>query len=130
MVLATAILLLQFSAFPGTSNPAHPSPGPNPAAHPAKSSPDSKKAFPGVTAPADGLTTSEAVPEGVSQPPRPNEITASASLSEIYLPPPPAFRPKIEPVERTNRLWFALTAAEHGTASFDAWSTRRAVSQG
>lgn len=130
MVLATAILLLQFSAFPAASNPSHPSPTPNPAAHPAKPSPDSKKALPGVAAPADGLTAREAAPAGVSQPPHPNEITASSSLSTIYLPPPPAFRPKIEPVERTNRLWFALTAAEHGTAAFDAWSTRRAVSQG
>lgn len=52
-------------------------------------------------------------------------------MSDVYLAPPAAFRPKVEPVERNNsRLWLVLSATEHGSAGFDAWSTRRAISQG
>jgi hypothetical protein len=41
----------------------------------------------------------------------------------------PAFtRPRETPVQR--KTWYALMAVSHGAAAFDAWSTRRAVSQG
>jgi hypothetical protein len=31
---------------------------------------------------------------------------------------------------REKKLWYALSAASHGGAAFDAWSTRRAISGG
>ena len=129
MVLATAVLLLQFSAFPGASGPPRPSPKSNTAAEAAKTAPDTKKSLPVVTAPGDALKT-VAVHEDGSRRLASNEIVVNGSLSNIYLPSPPAFRPKVEPVVHASRLWFALGAAEHGAATFDAWSTRRAVSQG
>ncbi|MFI5105427.1 MAG: hypothetical protein ACHP79_10920, partial [Terriglobales bacterium] len=33
-------------------------------------------------------------------------------------------------VRRRKRIWFALSAVEHGAAAFDAWSTRRAIANG
>lgn len=41
----------------------------------------------------------------------------------------PAYtRPRETPAQR--KTWYALMAVSHGAAAFDAWSTRRAVSQG
>ncbi|HVA72061.1 MAG TPA: hypothetical protein VNF02_03030 [Candidatus Limnocylindrales bacterium] len=51
-------------------------------------------------------------------------------MSDVYLPPAPPFRPAVEPVRQSSRVWFVLSAAQHGSAAFDAWSTRRAISQG
>lgn len=131
MVLATAVLLLQFSAFPGASTGSQPSPKPPATAAAAKVASDTKKAIPMPAGPADALNgKATVVPTADSYPSSSNEILAEDSLSNIYLPPLPAFRPKIEPTERTNRLWFTLSIAEHSSAAFDAWSTRRAVSEG
>ncbi|MHB8485881.1 MAG: hypothetical protein ACYDCM_09140 [Candidatus Acidiferrales bacterium] len=92
---------------------------------------DTKKALPVPTAPADALNDkATALPTADSRASSSNEILAGDSLSNIYLPRPPAFRPTIEPTERTNRLWFTLSVAEHSSAAFDAWSTRRAISEG
>lgn len=45
------------------------------------------------------------------------------------LPAVPAFRRNLEsPAKR--RMWYALAFAGHGAAAFDAWSTRRAISNG
>jgi hypothetical protein len=33
-------------------------------------------------------------------------------------------------VRRKKRIWFTLAAAQHGAAAFDAWSTRRSLSNG
>jgi len=131
MVLATAVLLLQFSAFPGASTGSQPSPKPKATTELAKVAADTKTAIPAPVAPADALNDkATAVPVTDSHPSNSNEILAGDSLSNIYLPPPPAFRPTIEPTERTNRLWFTLSVAEHSSAAFDAWSTRRAISDG
>ena len=131
MVLATAVLLLQFSAFPGASTGSQPSPKPKATTEVAKVAPDTKKAIPAPIAPADALENKAAtLPVGDSHPSSSNEILAEESLSDIYLPAPPAFRPTIEPTERANRLWFTLSVAEHSSAAFDAWSTRRAISEG
>ena len=54
----------------------------------------------------------------------------SVPALNLYLPPPPSFRPETEPIQRPSRAWFVLMAAEHSAAGFDAWSTRNAVSQG
>lgn len=54
----------------------------------------------------------------------------SASLSGLYVPPPPQpfEAPHIE-AARTNRLWSVLAITQHGAATFDAWSTRNALTQ-
>ena len=51
-------------------------------------------------------------------------------MSNMYLPPPPAFRPPGEAPITHHRLWFLLSAAEHSSAGFDAWSTRYALTHG
>lgn len=132
MVLATAVLLLQFSTFPGASTGSQPSPKPRATAEVAKVTADTKTAIPAPMVPAGSLNdkAAAALPVADSHPSNSNEILAEDSLSNIYLPPPPAFRPTIQPTERTNRLWFTLSVAEHSAAGFDAWSTRKAVSEG
>ena len=131
MVLATAVLLLQFSAFPGASAGLPPSPKPRATAEVAKVAADTKTAIPAPVAPIGALNDKAAVPPAAdSHFPNSNETLAEDSLSNIYLPPPPAFRPTIQPTERTDRLWFTLSVAEHSAAGFDAWSTRKAVSEG
>lgn len=131
MVLVTAVLLLQFSAFPSASTGSHPSPKLPATAEVANVASDTKKAVRAPIAPADALEDkATAVPAADPHASSSNEILAEDSLSNIYLPPPPAFRPTIEPTERTNRLWFTLSVAEHSAAGFDAWSTRKAISEG
>lgn len=131
MVLATAVLLLQFSAFPGASGGSQPSPKPKATTEVAKVAADTKTAIPARATPVGALNDkAAAVPVGDTHPSHSNEIVAEDSLSNIYLPPPPAFRPTIAPTERSSRLWFTLSIAEHSAAGFDAWSTRRAISEG
>lgn len=132
MVLATAVLLLQFSALPGAfSTASQPLPKANVAPRAAKSASDLGKVIPTPVAPADAPEGKDrALPMADSHSSSSNEILAGDSLSNVYLPPPTAFRPPIEPTERTNRLWFTLSVAEHSSAAFDAWSTRKAVSEG
>lgn len=133
MVLAITILLLQFPALPAVAGAAHAPLGSSVAAKSAKSTANAKNSLPGTL---DGRfeSSSRRAAEpivGSNTPDVPEEEPISErSMANVYLPPPAAFRPKIEPVEHSDRLWFALGAAEHGSAAFDAWSTRRAVSQG
>lgn len=35
-----------------------------------------------------------------------------------------------KPSVKQQRIWWALTAAQHGAAGFDAWSTRKSISSG
>jgi hypothetical protein len=63
-----------------------------------------------------------------SDPPISWSLPLSASrafVPLVYLAP---VKPRYELPSR--RIWLALTIAEHGAATFDAWSTRRAVSSG
>lgn len=62
--------------------------------------------------------------------PAPAASTSPDATLNIYLPPPPAFRPQTETLRRPSRSFFILMATEHSAAGFDAWSTRQAVSQG
>jgi hypothetical protein len=67
------------------------------------------------------------------------EVAAAAEMIEPgYTPAQPArplagvkmsvSRPRETPTQR--RLWYALSFTGSGAATFDAWSTRRAISQG
>jgi hypothetical protein len=42
----------------------------------------------------------------------------------------PARNERYEPSARQRKMWYALTVTGSGAATFDAWSTRRAISQG
>ena len=42
----------------------------------------------------------------------------------------PNFHPEHIDAERRGHTWLALSVAQHGAATFDAWTTRRAISQG
>jgi len=51
--------------------------------------------------------------------------------SLVYTPVKPVVRPKTSEVSvNTRRTWMALTALQHGAATFDAWSTRQSVTSG
>ena len=140
MVLAVALMLFQFPGVPAASR-ASQAPSAAPAAVTSNRS----------TPRASSATTTNTVTPADSKPvadggrPSPKSVassttssvgaqpdsTAAAELYNYYLPPPPAFRPKEEPtVIPSERAWLFLGAAEHGAAGFDAWSTRRAISEG
>ncbi len=57
------------------------------------------------------------------------------SLAGIIAAPAPAtplppFKAGPNEVRKTSRMWTALTIAQHSAATYDAWSTRRALSAG
>jgi hypothetical protein len=60
--------------------------------------------------------------------------TASAPFKGMYVAvpaePTPPFKAGPPEVRRSSRSWVALTIAQHAAATFDAWSTRRAISRG
>jgi hypothetical protein len=60
--------------------------------------------------------------------------SVGAPLKGMYVAvaaePMPPFKAGPAEVRRSNRSWLALTIAQHTAATFDAWSTRRAISRG
>lgn len=56
--------------------------------------------------------------------------SAGLPLATPLQPPPPVIfeRPRMSPAQR--RAWIGLAIAGHGAATFDAWSTRRAITHG
>lgn len=57
----------------------------------------------------------------------------SQSLSTVHIPEPKPVKPiSIKPTETvpSRRSWLILTLAQHGAATFDAYSTRQAVGNG
>lgn len=83
------------------------------------------------TAPTTSASNSSALPSAPEA-----KVKTDA---ELAAEPAPAFQPG-EPIKpaahrqyetpRQKKVWFALMAAGHAGAAFDAWSTRRAVSGG
>jgi hypothetical protein len=65
-------------------------------------------------------------PESTSAPaiPPPGAVGLNAALNPDLM----ASRERLEKLRR--RDWLALTVVEHSAATFDAWSTRRAISRG
>ncbi|PYU18424.1 MAG: hypothetical protein DMG30_28100 [Acidobacteria bacterium] len=53
-------------------------------------------------------------------------VFATVGTSPIIINSPPR---KIFPDHHTRRMWLGLSIAEHSGAAFDAWTTRRALSQ-
>lgn len=59
---------------------------------------------------------------------------SDSPMGIIAAPAPPTPLPPFQGgpagVRKTGRMWTALTIAQHSAATFDAWSTRRALSAG
>jgi hypothetical protein len=87
---------------------------------------DSSRALPAAVTPR----TTTATDGGNS----PSTATPANPLAGINIPQRApvltGFRAGPDEVVRTNRPWLALSLVQHGAATFDAWSTRRAISQG
>ena len=67
---------------------------------------------------------------------QPGESEESSSLlAEVHIPtrvapPDPNYHPGHIDAERPGHTWLALSIASHGAATFDAWTTNRAIGQG
>lgn len=127
MILAVAALLLQFPAFTVVRNA--------PLSLPSQPSTELKVATPHRAVSATGAVPGPATgADGDTklnpQPVRTLTAPPTAKFSDVYVPPPPAFRPPNETPVVHHKLWFVLTSAEHGAATYDAWSTRRAIDGG
>ncbi|MGC1105134.1 MAG: hypothetical protein WA876_01210 [Candidatus Acidiferrales bacterium] len=58
------------------------------------------------------------------------ELAGTIVAPNLYPPPLPAFRPPDEPPVTHRGWWIVLSTTEHSSATFDAWSTRYALSNG
>jgi|SRR5215469_2535784 len=126
MILAAAVLLFQFPAVGAVS-----------ASHAKLNQP---KAATVAAAPSEASRTAdqpknaEAKASGDAKPTLPpvEPLTEPPSqpMSSVNLGPPPAFRPPDEAPVVHRKLWILLSATEHSSAGFDAWSTRYALSNG
>lgn len=128
MILAIAVLLFQFPAAgaaarlpqPASAQPAaqaHAASLPASASHAVNAS--DKNSAPDDHAAKPILITVD-----------PPAEFASSSMANVYLPPPPAFRPPDEAPIIHRKAWIFLSAVEHSSAGFDAWSTRYALTNG
>ena len=137
MFLAAAALLLQFPLFSAVQAPAKVDP-PVAVAQSAADSGNAKQAADNKVLTADARLASVAYEPGRLAPepvaamtpivatPAPGPV---ALVSAEPLPIVPVYAPMRDGSERwRNREWMALSIAAHGTATFDAWSTRRVLS--
>lgn len=153
MLIAVAALLLQFPVFSASqiqasekvaqtaaiaaADDSRASRGPD-----APASPDKKEILRAEKLPADaevsvaftpGRLVAEPMAPVGSEPASPVASPASPVAAEPT-PIVPIYRPVYGPPiraisdRRQNREWLALSIAAHGTAAFDAWSTRRVIS--
>lgn len=130
MILAVAALLLQFPAAGAVNVPQSQS---------GLNQPVAAAVAPAPAAPLVGAKVADpkAAEPKTSDNPKPTVASlkllaepASQPMPDVYLPPPPAFRPPNETPVTHRKLWILLSATEHSSASFDAWSTRYALSNG
>jgi hypothetical protein len=135
MFLAAAALLLQFPLFSPVQTPANVDP---PVAVSQSAADSAKQAAHDNILIADARLASVAyepgrlVPEPVAAmtpivaTPAPGPV---ALVSAEPLPIVPVYAPMRDGSKRwRNREWMALSIAAHGTATFDAWSTRHVLS--
>jgi hypothetical protein len=120
MILALAALLLQFPAIPqslnlGTLSSAAEATAPETTPRAVTHTPENADLTPESPA-VQGLILNSNLPARDSR-------TAALSLS-------PGPRSQDRPAESQRRKWLALSIAQHGAATFDAWSTRQAISTG
>jgi hypothetical protein len=125
MVLAMAVLLFQFPAIGAGSSPQRP---PDQPVVETRTSLASAASDAGKAAVTPAVTLEDHSKSNL-QPAQPLTQPAAVSMSNVYLPPP-AFRPPNEAPVMHRKWWIVLSATEHGSAGFDAWSTRYALSNG
>jgi hypothetical protein len=72
------------------------------------------------------------VPEPVALVANPQPVSGFVATPGAGSPVAPfhSSRAKIIPEMGSRRVWLGLSIASHGTAAFDAWTTRRVLSQG
>lgn len=129
MILAVAVLLFQFPVAGAAANTAQPA---NTQAvtetHAAASAAaDTSLTAPGKNSTPDdsAKTTLRTIAPSVSSP-----DFAASSIAGVYLPPSSGFRPPEEAPVTHRKSWILLSAVEHSSAGYDAWSTRYALSNG
>jgi hypothetical protein len=130
MILAVAVLLFQFPVAGAAANILQPAN--------AQAVTETHAALPaaasipvtatGKDSASDDSTKTSLRTVGPSPAPSPN--LAASSMASVYLPPPTAFRPPDEPPVTHRKTWILLSAVEHSSAGYDAWSTRYALSNG
>lgn len=128
MILAVAVLLFQFPVAGAAAN--------TPLPANAQAIAETHVAVP--VAASGSVSTSgknSASDDSVKTSPRPVAPSASSpdlaasSIAGVHLPPP-AFRPPDEAPIIHKKSWILLSAVEHSSAGYDAWSTRYALSNG
>jgi hypothetical protein len=130
MILTMAVLLFQFPVTAIAANSRL-----QPSSRPAVQSVASVVA-PSTSKSATALPVAAAASSDDSKSNQPIQLPIEplwpATSESLYLPPspPPDFRPFNEMTILQPKWWFLLGAAEHSSATFDAWSTRRALSAG
>jgi hypothetical protein len=122
MILAIAVALLQIRAIPQTKT----------ASVSAYTAETALSAAPdtGAAASSDGANVATSAPPFESLTPAalyqgPSLSGRSAFADPAALSPLPDRHRKLQ-----RREWLALSTAQHGAATFDAWSTRRVISSG
>lgn len=125
MILAMAVLLFQFPAAGVAANAPQP---------PKEHQISQAHAAPVTTSPsASGSASDKSSASDDHVALRTVALPAEFSespMTDLYMPPPPAFRPPDEAPITHRESWIFLSALEHSSAGFDAWSTRRALSSG
>jgi hypothetical protein len=82
----------------------------------------------------DGKTTDATKTTAMNQPGAAAEESSSL-LAEVHIPTrvepaDPNYHPAHIDAERPGHTWLVLSVASHGAATFDAWTTNRAIGQG
>ena len=83
-----------------------------------------------VTASSDGLSSSLQISQATGDPALLPVATLASPAQPIMAVSTPSLPDKPKPSVKQQRVWWALTVAQHGAATFDAWSTRKALTSG
>jgi hypothetical protein len=79
-------------------------------------------------APEGGMSSSSQISNHLSEPPLLSAKNINPVVQPLVAVSNPTFPHK--PSARQRRAWWVLTVAQHGAATFDAWSTRKSLASG
>lgn len=132
MILAMAMLLFQFPAATAPANSRQPLMAESSVSPSANAIEDAKPAKSVEMAASSPATAPVArIPEPAQPAALPIvEPPATFLNADIYNPPPPQLLDFEEAPVMHPKAWFLLGMAEHSSATYDAWSTRRALDAG
>lgn len=132
MILAMAMLLFQFPAATAPANSHQPLMAESSVSTSANAIEDAKPAKGAEMAASSPATTPVArIPEPAQPAALPIVEPPTTFLNaDIYNPPPPQLLDFEEAPVMHPKAWFLLGMAEHSSATYDAWSTRRALDAG